>query len=51
MLFKRRKTIISIVCFLLASFGIALPLSEAPYDYNGEMQVHFIDVGQGVPVA
>lgn len=47
MLFKRRKTIISIVCFLLVSFGIALPLSEAPYDYNGEMQVHFIDVGQG----
>lgn len=47
MLFKRRKIIISIVCFLLASFGIALPLSEAPHDYAGEMQVHFIDVGQG----
>lgn len=47
MLFKRRKIIISIVCFLLVSFGIALPLSEAPHDYVGEMQVHFIDVGQG----
>ncbi len=47
MLFNKRKTIISIVCFLIVAFGLVLPLSETPHDYAGEMQVHFIDVGQG----